>query len=154
MTIKQEWFFDKAFVLDAINSCLNICKNQMNYGFDDSDLFKNAFKLGLIRIRDYGHASGLLPHDLQDLEDQFYELNYQFQLKAHGLNDEVKQVSEPAPSAQLPVLRLLGQRFTTYPLCDQNKAVSIPLRLWFTRPVSIPVTKQFLSNFRSVGGLA
>lgn len=163
MTIKQEWFFDKAFVLDAINSCLNTCKKQMNYGFDDSDLFKNAFKLGLIRIRDYGHASGLLPHDLQDLEDQFYELNYQFQLKVHGLNDEVKQVSEPAPSTQVQLFRLLGKETkfqSLYALNEQAPSpASIPEHCFWPlfsigwRP-SLTLTKRLFSTTRPVGGLA
>lgn len=151
--------FDKSFISARIDDCILICSFQVNNGFPNSTLFQQSYDQGISWITNFGHKSGLLPHDLQDAQDHLNSLYDTFisyccekvnstldssiQVQPHH-ESQPSQVSESTASVELPVLRVLGQ--------VSKAAIKRP-----ERPLSLgwfPAPTKFLSNTRPVGGLA
>lgn len=167
MSNQSDMTFDEGFLLDRLVECLSICAFQVKSSFENEYFFHKSYEQAQRWLKRYQSLLGFdsckviyVQSLLDNLNASFLEHQYLVDLESEELeavqvhNAKNQQVLKPAASAQLPVFRLLGQRFTTYPLSNQNKAVSIPSRFWFPRPVPTCFTKQFLSNFRPVGGLA
>lgn len=150
--------FDSAFILARVDQCIAICQNHAGYNFDQPDLFIKAYEQGLSWLNNHGHKTGLMPFEISDLKECFYDFYAEF-LKVRKSNEEFEQVSESAPSAQMSVLRLLGSINTSCSVCEKSSSIKplaaariARLPAYWTPPSTI--TKQLLSNTRPVGGLA
>lgn len=157
--------FDKSFVSARIDDCILICSFQVNNGFPNSTLFQQSYEQGISWITNFGHKSGLLPHDLQDAQDHLNSLYDTFisyccekvnstldssiQVQPHH-ESQPSQVSESTASVELPVLRVLGQ-VSKAATEREKRGLSL---LWFPTLVRFPGATKFLSNTRPVGGLA
>lgn len=165
-TIKSD-LLDEEFILDRLVECLSICSFQARRSFENEHLFHFSYEQAKHWLNRYELLLGADSHKVIYIESKLaifrasfveheilLELESEEQEAVQVHNAKNQQVFKAAASSQLPVFRLLGQGFTTCTLCNQNKAVSIPSRFWFIRPVPTCFTKQFLSYFRPVGGLA
>ncbi len=169
--------FDKSFISARIDDCILICSFQVKNGFPNSTLFQQSYDQGISWITNFGHKSGLLPHDLQDAQDHLNSLYDTFISycceKVNSTLDsseELQNVEQPtirqtddsaaqpvAPS-QLSMFSLFCKKAKFFSLSTQNeypgwdhyyKASFHP----FARP-TLTVTKRILSHTRPVGGLA
>jgi len=132
---------DIDFLLN-INKCLTLCSYYVEHGQSKPHYFSDIKGVGLYWLSQLRKNAYHSLAEAQYLEDQFNDLNCQF-LKVHGLNDEVKQVSQPAAPKKLQVFRVLGQ---------VAKATFPKLSISWTLTQS--QAKKLFSNTRPVGGLA
>lgn len=165
--------FDKSFISARIDDCILICSFQVKNGFPNSTLFQQSYDQGISWITNFGHKSGLLPHDLQDAQDHLNSLYDTFisyccekvnstldssiQVQTHH-ESQPSQVSESTAPSQLSMFSLFCKKAKFFSLSTQNeypgwdhyyKASFHP----FARP-TLTVTKRILSHTRPVGGLA
>src|SRR5690554_3580643 len=148
--------FDEDFLLDRLVECLSICEFQVKRSFENEYLFHKSYDQARTWLKRYesllGSDSPKVAHIKTRLDSYVVsllnvigvlELEAEEQEAVQVHNAKNQQVSKPAASVQLPVLRVLGQ--------VSKAAIKRP-----ERPLSLgwfPAPTKFLSNTRPVGGL-
>ncbi len=152
MTFEQAINFDKAFVEQRLNECLSLIKFQVNRGLDGLPVnFELCAKASESFYNFFRHAdlsNGFTVSERSEFMFCYFDLRDE--LEGLQNNEKVKPVPEPAPSAQLQVLRVLGQ-VSKAATEREKRGLSL---LWFPTLVCFPAPAKLLSNTRSVGGLA
>lgn len=165
MHFEQSTGFDKPFITGCLEQCLAVLKMQINRRSNglpiDDSICSKARESFFNFMRRATCENGFTGSERYRFMFRFFDLRDE--LEGLQNNDEVKQVSEPAPSTHVQLFRLLGKetKFQSfYALNEQAPSpASIPEHCFWPlfsigwRP-SLTLTKSLLSNARSVGGLA
>lgn len=157
MSNQLDMTFDEDFLLDRLVECLSICAFQVKSSFENEYFFHKSYEQAQGWLKRYQSLLGFdscrviyVQSLLDNLNASFLEHQSRSYLESEELeavqvhNAKNQQVSKPAASVQLPVLRVLGQ---VSKAATERPQRSLSLG-WF------PTTAQLLSNTRPVGGLA
>lgn len=163
MHFEQSTGFDKPFITGCLEQCLAVLKMQITRRSNglpiDDSICSKARESFFNFMRRATCENGFTGSERYRFMFRFFDLRDE--LEGLQNNDEVKQVSEPAPSTQVHLFRLLGktsQIQTTSTLKKQSLSASLSAHCFTVFNIgwlpTFTVTKRPLSNARSVGGLA